>query len=117
MTAANAEGTWTRVVEELLASPGVSSGRMFSSEGLRYGGKYFAMLCRGELVVKLPAARVDQLERAEAGQRFDPGHGRIMREWLSVPTSKGRRWRSLAAEALDFAHQNATGARGASARR
>lgn len=104
----SAERAWARVVDELLAAPGVSSGRMFSAEGLHYGGKYFAMLCRGDLVVKLPAPRVTELERAATGRRFEPGHGRVMREWLAVPVSRNRRWRSLAAEALDFAQHNPT---------
>jgi len=112
----SAERSWSRVVDQLLESPDVSSGRMFSSEGLRYGDKYFAMLCRGDLVVKLPAARVDQLEGSGAGQRFDPGHGRIMREWLAVPVSGSRRWRTLAAEALQFAQHNAADARNRTAR-
>jgi hypothetical protein len=112
----NAEQAWTEVAEETLAAPGVSSGRMFTAEGLNYGGKYFAMLCRGDLVVKLPAPRVDELEEAATGRRFEPGPGRIMREWLAIPVSNHRRWRSLVAEALDFAHHNAANAAGPTTR-
>ena len=44
----SAELDWTRIVDELHAERGVSTGRMFSAQGLRLGDKYFAMLCRGE---------------------------------------------------------------------
>lgn len=60
------------------------------------------MLIQGELVVKLPKDRVDQLVSSGAGARFDPGHGRIMKEWISVPARLSRRWSGLAGEALEF---------------
>jgi hypothetical protein len=103
-----AELDWTRIVDELHTERGVSTGRMFSAEGLRLGDKYFAMLCRGELVVKLPAPRVDELEAGGVGRRFEPGPGRRMREWLTVPVARRRRWRPLATEALDFARSHYT---------
>jgi TfoX/Sxy family transcriptional regulator of competence genes len=58
--------------------------RMMGSEGLKTGGKFFAMVSRGELVVKLPRERVDELVEAGAGHRFDPGHGRLMKEWVAL---------------------------------
>ena len=54
--------------------------RMMGSEGLKTGGKFFAMVSKDELVVKLPCERVDELVEAGAGHRFDPGHGRLMKE-------------------------------------
>jgi hypothetical protein len=33
--------------------------------------------------VKLPRERVDELVEAGAGHRFDPGHGRLMKEWVA----------------------------------
>jgi hypothetical protein len=99
MTAVSA---WERIVSQMVSEENVSCGRMFSAEGLRLHDKYFAMLCRGELVVKLPAGRVDELERAGTGRRFEPGPGRVMREWISVPVAQSRRWRGLAEEARTF---------------
>lgn len=45
------------------------------SEGLRVSGRIFAMLVKGELVVKLPKGRVDELTASGVGHRSDPGHG------------------------------------------
>ena len=42
------------------------------------------MLVNDRLVVKLPRSRVDELVAAGEGDRFDPGHGRIQKEWLSA---------------------------------
>jgi hypothetical protein len=42
------------------------------------------MLSKGRLVVKLPRQRIDALVATGAGERFDPGHGRLMKEWLPL---------------------------------
>lgn len=87
----------------LLVDPVVTRGTGFgSAPGLRAGGKIFAMLIRDELVVKLPKLRVDQLVAAGTGRRFDPGHGRMMKEWATVPFAAAEDWRALAEEALEF---------------
>jgi hypothetical protein len=92
----------------------VEPTRMFGSTGLKTHGKTFAMLVNGRLVVKLPRERVEELLAAGAGDRFDPGHGRLMREWVSLaeaidPTT----CRRLLAEALVFvAAAVASGGRG-----
>jgi hypothetical protein len=80
----------------------VSQKRMFSSSNvLNVDGKIFAMLVKGKLVVKLPKHRVDELVGAGAGGYFDPGHGRLMKEWIAVGTGKAN-WIELASEAYDF---------------
>jgi len=56
----------------------------------------------GNFVVKLPKQRVDALATAGVGQRFDPGHGRLMKEWLSVEAASKVDWLPLATEALRF---------------
>jgi hypothetical protein len=85
------------------SDPAVSEGTGFgSSPGLRVGGKIFAMLSDRGLVVKLPKDRVDQLVAAGAGIRFDPGHGRVMKEWISVPAGDREQWEELMREALRF---------------
>jgi TfoX/Sxy family transcriptional regulator of competence genes len=70
--------------------------------GLRVKGKVFAMLAKGELVVKLPKERVDELVASGAGTQFDPGRGRLMKEWASVPEDSAEDWERLAREALQF---------------
>jgi TfoX N-terminal domain len=86
--------------------PGIDPTRMFGSPGLNVHNKTFAMLVKGHLVVKLPRVRVDQLAAAGAGERFDPGHGRTMREWITVTSADPTSWRGLVTEAL--AHVSAT---------
>lgn len=83
--------------------PTVSEGSGFgASPGLRVGGKIFAMLIRGQLVVKLPKARVDELVASGVGAQFDPGHGRLMKEWVTVSLRGDDRWNELADEAFAF---------------
>jgi hypothetical protein len=97
------EQLWEPIARDQLAKRGVTSGTGFgTSEGLRVSGRIFAMLVRGELVVKLPRDRVDELVDAGAARRFDAGKGRPMREWASVPASASRRWRGLVEEARTF---------------
>jgi hypothetical protein len=52
-------------------------------------------------VVKLPRARVSELVSAGRGVHFDPGHGRLMREWIALDGSE-KRWLDLAREARAF---------------
>jgi hypothetical protein len=75
---------------------------MFSSSNvLSVNGKIFAMLVKGKLVVKLPKQRVDELVEARVGTYFDPGHGRLMKQWISI--GQGRvPWVELAKDAYAF---------------
>jgi hypothetical protein len=89
----------------------VKSGIMMASLGLKVDGKIFAMLVRGELVVKLPRERVDALVGSGRGHRFDPrGDGRLMKEWLVVEGPEPP-WLELAREAYRFVGGVARGGR------
>jgi hypothetical protein len=72
------------IVRTLSKEPGVSFGsgkKGFGSKALCAVGKIFAMLsAKGQCVVKLPRHRVDELIAVGNGDRFDPGHRRIMKE-------------------------------------
>lgn len=84
-----AEDRFATIVEELLGNPDVTppSGTGFGSSGLKVGGKIFAMLSsKGKFVVKLPQQRVNALIALGDGERFDPGHGRLMKEWGNYRT-------------------------------
>ena len=97
------EQLWRAIADVELATVGVTGGTGFGrSEGLRIDRKIYAMLVNGELVVKLPKERVDELVGGGVGHRFEPGTGRVMKEWLSVPTGASRRWRGLVEEAKAF---------------
>jgi hypothetical protein len=59
------------------------------------------MFGRRQFVAKLPKRRVDELVATGAGKHFDPGHGRLMKEWF-VAGSGAPDWLELANEAYDF---------------
>jgi hypothetical protein len=103
MSASEAQQRFEQLTAGLLADPEVVEGTGFgSAPGLRIKGKIFAMLVKDELVVKLPKDRVDELVSAGAGAQFDPGHGRLMKEWASVAPDSAEDWERLAGEALKF---------------
>jgi TfoX/Sxy family transcriptional regulator of competence genes len=89
------------VVDAFAKDEEVTFGTMMASVGLKVRGKIFAMYVRDRFVTKLPEARVDALVQTGLGQRFDPGHGRLMREWVSTDDSKVN-WVALAKEAHAF---------------
>ena len=98
------EERYAELARAFLGQPEVSQeGRGFGSSALKVRGRIFAMLSsRGEFVVKLPRQRVDQLVAAGEGDRYDPGKGRLMKEWLAVKAGDQRDWLPLAEEALAF---------------
>lgn len=83
----------------------VKRGRMFSSETvLSVNGKIFAMLTKGNFVVKLPKERVDQLVNQGIGVNWGPGPGRLMKEWIAIKQGKSS-WVQLAKEAHAFVNR------------
>ena len=77
-------------------------GRRFGKNGLKTrAGKLFALFTQGTLVVKLPHERVEALVGQGVGRPFDPGHGRLMKGWLTVTSTKAS-WVELAKEAHAF---------------
>jgi hypothetical protein len=77
-------------------------GKGFGSAALKVNGRIFAMLASGgAFVVKLPRERVAELVSGGAAEYFDPGTGRLMKEWAAC---RGRApgWLALAAEARQF---------------
>ena len=74
----------------------------FGSGALKVNGRIFAMMTpRAEFVVKIPKARVDELVKQGVGERFEPGPGRIMKEWLALDR-RPELWTELAKEAYQF---------------
>ncbi len=101
-----AEERYEDLVGELLGIPEVTpprGGGGFGRSALRFQNKIFAMLVRGRLVLKLPAARVDALVASGDGIRFDANKGTPMKEWLSLEPESGLPWLPLAREALEHA--------------
>lgn len=99
---ARAHEIFDPLAEEYLARPGVDIGPMFGSEGLRVRGKVFGFVgYRGAMVVKLPAARVDELDGTGGLERMVMRE-RAMKEWMLVPASASDQWRPLLAEAYAY---------------
>jgi hypothetical protein len=100
------EQRYEDLVDEFAGEDGVlppQGGSGFGRSALRYRRKIFAMLVRGELVVKLPHQRVDELVAGGHGARFDANKGTPMKEWFSLDPGSDLAWPPLAREALDFA--------------
>jgi hypothetical protein len=102
------------VIEAFAGDRQVSRKRMFSSSSvLSVGGKIFAMHARGKFVAKLPRERVDDLVAGGAGEYFDPGHGRLMKEWVAI-AGHDVPWIALAREAHAFVKQGGSAKAGKS---
>jgi hypothetical protein len=97
-----AEAAFAPVADAFATDLIVTRAKMFGALGLRAGERFFAMFYKGRLVLKLPAARVHTLILEKQGVAFDPGHGRIMKEWVAVTTPSGPDWITLAREARAF---------------
>ena len=89
------------VVDAFAKDCKVSRGKMMSSYGFKVDGKIFAMFGRDRFVAKLPKKRVDELVAGGKGERFDSGHGRVMKEWVTVKFGE-ENWVELAKQASEF---------------
>ena len=99
------EALFQRVVDRFSADPSVeppAPGGKFGASGLKVEGKLFALLSKGELVVKLPRQRAEQLVAEGTARPFDPGHGRLMKQWATISRRESRSWDELAEEARRF---------------
>jgi len=99
--AAEIDPRFRPVVDAFANHRDVTGGKMMSSYGLKVNGKIFAMFGRQQFVTKLPKARVDALVKKGVGKNFDPGNGRLMKEWVVV-AEEGPDWLELAQEAYRF---------------
>ena len=91
------------IIDTLVGEPAVTppeGGPKFGSNGLKVNGHLFAMLVRGQLVLKLPRSRVDGLIDSGRGHVFDAGKGRPMKEWVSLDGNAD--WLAFAREAMEF---------------
>jgi hypothetical protein len=101
---------WAALVQTMLKrsdatygnDPSQGARHAFGATSLKANGRIFAMLSRDRLVVKLPRGRVDELVDSGVGDRFDPGHGRLQKEWLSLRPGVEDEWLTLASEAERF---------------
>jgi hypothetical protein len=99
----DADDLFWSLAEELYASDGVTRSTMMGFPCLRIDGAFFASLDHREhhLIIKLPAAQVDELVEAGEGLSFAP-NGRVFREWVAIPEPDEASWRGYLTEARDF---------------
>lgn len=90
------------VAEPFLAG-GAERSTMMGFPCLRIDGAFFASLDHrtGDLIVKLPADRVDELIESGVGSAFAP-NGRRFKEWTVIGGREEALWSSLTEEALTF---------------
>ena len=87
----------------MLKRDGVVRGTMMGYPCLRFEGAFFASAepKTGDLVVKLPATRVQGLIASGTGSAFAP-NGRRFKEWVRITERDARLWRKLIKEAKAF---------------
>lgn len=98
---AEADLKFAPIVRAFAGDKKISLGKMFGSVGLKTNGKVFAMLVKGTFVAKLPKERVADLVASTGAEYFDPGHGKLMKEWVALTGSEDL-WINLAKEARRF---------------
>lgn len=82
---------------------GVERVVLFGYDCLRAGGKVFAKVDRGSLVLKLGAGRVAALAGSDQLHPYAHGAGRKMKDWAAVTTDDKGAVIRLAEEARLFA--------------
>ncbi len=92
-----------KLAAPLLFSGKATEGALMGFPCLRVDGEFFATCDHrtGELIVKLPRERVQELIDCGSAQPFAPA-GRIFREWALVPERDEQCWAGLLAEAHSF---------------
>jgi hypothetical protein len=97
------EERFWELAEPFLVRPEVTRSTMMGFPCLRVRGQFFASTDRanGNLLVKLPEERVDELVAEGRAEPFAPA-GRRFREWAAVPFTRSRSWRKLLDEAHAF---------------
>ncbi|MGH3133797.1 MAG: hypothetical protein ACRDNY_08695 [Gaiellaceae bacterium] len=95
--------TWEELVANMTARHPVRESQMFGMPCLkRENGKVVAGHWKDDgLTVKL----TDEAQREAAltipgAEAFDPGMGRVMREWVLVPSARSDEWERLVEQAI-----------------
>ncbi len=102
---ARAQARFHQLVAAYLERPGVSLGQVFHNEVLLVNNQVFAMIVRGQLVVKVSLDHAQAMIADGHAIAFEPRPGRPMKQWISVELPHGRRglrWDTLAEDAYRY---------------
>lgn len=86
------------VIDAFNGDASVTSAKMFGADGLKISGKFFATFFKRVFVIKLSKERVAELVKSGKGVYFDPGMGKVMKEWVAIDPSASDEWVDLAKE-------------------
>jgi hypothetical protein len=93
------------IAEPFLGSGRLIEGTMMGHQCLRVAAndQFVATVERetGNLVVKLPKARVAELIAAGEGLSFAPAT-KVFKEWVAIPVFDETKWTALIDESVDF---------------
>ena len=105
----DARDLYDQLTDDLLYDPAIGRGTIMGHPCVRLAGRFVASYDdkAGCLIVKLPRERVIDLVDSGTGDAFAPA-GKVLREWVAIPTIDPELWRNLLAEAVDFARKGLT---------
>ncbi len=91
---------YSQFSQQFLKNPDISQAKKngFGS-GLRVNGKVFAMPAKGNLVVKLPPERIEELTKTSQGEPYQYG-GKVAKGWFVVASET--MWEKYAQEAFKY---------------
>ena len=94
--------TWEELVADMTARHPLHESKMFGMPCLkRENGKVVAGHWKdGGITVKLTDQAAREAALADGAQPFDPGMGRVMKEWVLVPATMSGEWLRLVEEAV-----------------
>ena len=63
--------------------------------------KMIIMFSKGDLLLQMPPATIEELIRADKGLPYEVSPGRVMKDRILIPSSKKRSWKSLCNRAIE----------------
>ena len=102
-----AQELFDELAGDFLGRPGITRARMFTSEGLRVNGKFFAFPgSAGTLIVKLPFDQAAELVTAHGASPVQIGR-RTMRDWVGGPLARrsASQWKALMTDAERYVRE------------
>jgi hypothetical protein len=94
---------YERLATALTANESVTAGQMFGKACLKVGGKAFVSLHKEKVVFKLTGEQHTKALALNEAELWDPsGKGRPMKEWIALPVTESKSFKSFANAALAY---------------